>query len=132
MDAIIAHAKSDLPNEACGLMFGNMGKVEQIRPILNRNPSPVSYSLDSQEQLSVTTDMASRGLKLVGIYHSHPDSPPIPSLTDIKRAYFPGTKEPNFPEAVYMIVGLSGDEPEVNAFFILGSEIQKVEIVVVR
>ncbi|HEB01922.1 MAG TPA: M67 family peptidase, partial [Nitrospirae bacterium] len=95
-------------------------------------PSPVSYSFDSTEQLRVMKEMESRGLKLVGIYHSHPDSPPIPSLTDIRRAFFPGTREPNFPDAAYMIVSLTENEPEVNVFLILGSEVQKVELIIER
>lgn len=132
LDAVISHARSDLPNEACGLLFGSDGRVEQVRPILNVDSSPVTYSFDSREQLRVMGEMESRGLKLVGIYHSHPDSPPIPSLTDIERAFFPGTREPNFPDAVYMIVSLTENEPEVNAFLILGSEVQKVELKIER
>ena len=132
LDAVIAHARSDLPNEACGLLFGLDGRVRQVRPILSIDPSPVSYSFDSTEQLRVMKEMESRGLKLVGIYHSHPDSPPIPSLTDIRRAFFPGTREPNFPDAAYMIVSLTENEPEVNVFLILGSEVQKVELIIER
>ncbi len=128
LDAVIAHARSDLPNEACGFLFGRNGSVEQVRPILNTDPSPVSFSFDSNEQLRVTNEMEKRGLELLGIYHSHPDSPPIPSLTDIRRAFFPGTREPNYPSAVYVIVGLSEDEPEVNAFLFLGDEARKVQI----
>ncbi len=131
LDALIAHARSDLPNEACGLLFGRQGRVEQVRPILNAEPSPVSYSFDSGEQLRVMREMGDRGLELLGIYHSHPESPPIPSLTDIRRAFFPGTREPNFPSAVYVIVGLSEDVPEVNAFLILEDEARKVHLHVV-
>jgi proteasome lid subunit RPN8/RPN11 len=130
MDAIIAHAGSDLPNEACGLMFGTGGKVMQVRPILNTDPTPVSYSLDSGEQQRVMKDMRADGLSLVGIYHSHPQSPAIPSLTDIRQAFFPGTREPNYPDAVYVIIGLGNDEPEVNAFLILGTEAKRVDLVI--
>ncbi|MCK4911846.1 MAG: M67 family metallopeptidase [Thermodesulfovibrionales bacterium] len=131
LDAVIAHSRSDLPNEACGFLFGRQGRVEQVRPILNTDPSPVSYSFDSSEQFRVMGEMESQGLELLGIYHSHPESPPIPSLTDIRRAFFPGTRDPNYPSAAYVIVGLSEDEPEVNAFLFLGDEARKVHLHVV-
>ncbi len=132
LDAVIAHCRSDLPDEACGLLFGRDSRVEHVRPILNTEPSPVSYSFDPSEQLRVMREMESEGFELLGIYHSHPDSPPIPSLTDIRRAFFPGTREPNYPSAVYVIVGLSEDLPEINAFLILGDEARRVHLHVVH
>lgn len=132
LDAVIAHSRSELPNEACGLLFGRDGRVEQVRPVLNSEPSPVSYSFDSAEQFRVMKVMEAAGLKLVGIYHSHPESPALPSLTDIRRAFFPGTREPNFPDAVYVIVGLSGNPPDVKAFLIHGDEVQRVDLTVVK
>jgi proteasome lid subunit RPN8/RPN11 len=132
LDAVVAHGRSCLPDEACGLLFGRDGRVSRVRPVSNSEPSPVSYILDPRDQMTAMKEMEAEGLELVGIYHTHPESPAMPSLTDIRRAFFPGTKEPNFPDAVYLIVGLSGDVPEANAFRILEDGVQKVEVRVER
>ena len=128
MDALVAHAMSELPNEACGMLFGHDLVVERVRPIKNIEPSPVSYVFDSKDQLKAMKEMSGEGLGLVGIYHSHPESPPIPSLTDIKRSFFPETHEPNFPDAVYLIIGLADDEPEPEAFTIDKQATRRVPI----
>jgi [CysO sulfur-carrier protein]-S-L-cysteine hydrolase len=62
------------------------------------------------------------GLDLGIIYHSHTRSPPYPSQTDINLAFYP--------EALYVIVGLAGDEPEVRAFRIRDGKVAEAELIV--
>jgi proteasome lid subunit RPN8/RPN11 len=132
IDEIVSHAKSVLPDEACGLLFGHGNEVVEVTPVTNSEPSPVSYVFDPKEQLSVMNGMKERGLTLVGIFHSHPVSPPVPSLTDIRRSFFPSTREPNFPGAVYVIVGLSTTVPEIKAYLLQPEDASKVDIKVRR
>jgi [CysO sulfur-carrier protein]-S-L-cysteine hydrolase len=52
--------------------------------------------------------MEHAGLELGGIYHSHPRSPAFPSQADIRLALYP--------DAVYVIVGLAHQEPDVRGY----------------
>lgn len=126
---IVAHAREGRPNEVCGLMGGRAGKVEKLYRMENADSSPVSYSFDSGDQLRIVKEMESEGLSMVGIYHSHPEAPPLPSQTDIKRAFFPGTREPNYPGVAYVIVSLVSGEPEIRAYLITKNSLKKVKII---
>ncbi len=68
------------------------------------------------------------GLELLGIYHSHPQSPAIPSRTDIERAFFPGTREENYPGSVYLIVGMASDEPEIRGYLIRADGVEEITV----
>jgi len=128
-DEMVSHARSCLPDEACGMLGGIAGKVRKLYALDNADPSPATYVIDPLDQLRAIRDMESGGLELLGIYHSHPDSPPLPSITDINRAFFPGSRELNYPGVAYVIVGLSGPAPEVKAFRIEEKGVVPVEIV---
>jgi proteasome lid subunit RPN8/RPN11 len=127
-DEMLRHSREELPNEACGLMGGTGNAVKRLFRLRNMDASPVAYRLDPDEQLRAMRAMKEEGLELVGIYHSHPDSPPVPSHTDITRAFFPGTREPNFPDVVYFIVGVGSGMPEVRAYRITEHGVEKVEV----
>jgi proteasome lid subunit RPN8/RPN11 len=129
LDEMVSHARKSLPDEACGMLGGIAGQVRKLYALENSNPSPATYIIDPLDQLKTIKDMDSEGLELLGIYHSHPDSPPLPSITDINRAFFPGTRELNYPGVVYVIVGLSGPAPEVKAYRIEADGVVPVEIV---
>jgi proteasome lid subunit RPN8/RPN11 len=60
------------------------------------------------------------GLDLGAIYHSHTRTEPYPSQTDINLAFYP--------DALYVIVGLAGDEPEVRAFTIREGQVADAQL----
>ncbi len=93
---MIAHAQSTLPNEACGLLGGRTGRVQAVYPGANAERSPVRYRMDPQEQLRAMDAIELAGRDVVGIFHSHPQGPPVPSPTDLAQAYYP--------DAVYIIL----------------------------
>lgn len=132
INAVLEHCRCSLPNEACGMLGGRADEVMSVFALTNANPSPVSYTIDPMQQLKVLRELEAAGQELVGIYHSHPQSPALPSLTDINRAFFPGTRELNYPGVVYLILGLSGAAPEINAFVITGEGIEKIALKVTR
>jgi proteasome lid subunit RPN8/RPN11 len=113
---LVAHARSALPDEACGLLGGREGRVERVVRLNNAVPSPVSYVLEPTEQLRAQRELERAGLRMLAIYHSHPVSPALPSGTDVERALFPGTREPSFPDSLYIIVSLADNLPDVRAF----------------
>lgn len=76
------------PNESCALLFGKKEndeiKISEIFPAKNIEESPMNFTI-SNEQLIQGYKMAEeKGLEVIGIFHSHPDSEPYPSATDKK------------------------------------------------
>ncbi|GAA4386983.1 M67 family metallopeptidase [Tsukamurella soli] len=90
-DAMIAHARRDHPDEACGVIAGPEGsdRPERFIEMLNAERSPTFYRFDSGEQLAVWRDMDARDEEPVVIYHSHTATEAYPSRTDISFASEP-------------------------------------------
>jgi len=89
---IIAHARADHPDEACGVVAGPAGsdRPERFIPMLNAERSPTFYRFDSMEQFRVWREMDERGEEPVVVYHSHTATEAYPSRTDISYASEPG------------------------------------------
>jgi proteasome lid subunit RPN8/RPN11 len=91
-DAIVAHAKRDHPDEACGMVLGPEGsdRPEKFRPMINAAGSPTFYEYDSMEKLALYKEMWANDEEPVVIYHSHTATEAYPSRTDIDLAAEPG------------------------------------------
>jgi proteasome lid subunit RPN8/RPN11 len=122
VDAIIAHARRDHPDEACGYLAGPEGSDTPTRhiPMTNAQRSSTRYGFDSMEDLRVFRELEQRGEEKVVIYHSHTATEAYPSRSDINEAYEPGahylivsTREPDTTEVrSYRIVdGAATEEP---------------------
>jgi proteasome lid subunit RPN8/RPN11 len=129
IDEIISHSREAYPEEACGILAGKGNSVERVARMKNLDASRVTYRFDPDEQNRAFRDLQREGLRMVAIYHSHTDSPAYPSQTDIGRAFFPGTTEPNFPETAYVIVSLAQEKPEVRAFMIMEDGVEEISII---
>ena len=92
IDAIVAHARRDHPDEACGVVAGPAGSDLPTRHIAMDNAarSMTFYEFDSMEQLRVWREMDDRDEEPVVIYHSHTATEAYPSRTDIGLAQEPG------------------------------------------
>ena len=88
VDAIVAHARRDHPDEACGVIAGPEGsdRPERLIEMANAERSPTFYRFDSMEQLKVWREMDARDEEPVVIYHSHTATEAYPSRTDISYA----------------------------------------------
>ncbi|RAG84878.1 peptidase [Streptacidiphilus pinicola] len=97
-DAIVAHARADHPDEACGVIAGaaGSGRPERFIPMLNAARSPTFYEFDSGDLLKLYREMDDRDEEPVVIYHSHTATEAYPSRTDVSYA-----SEPN---AHYVLV----------------------------
>lgn len=120
VDAVFAHAVAGRPNEACGLLAGEAGRVETVYALTNVDASPASYLVDSHEQFETFREVEAQGLEIVGCFHSHVGSEAYPSHTDVSRAFYP--------EWVYAIVSLRGEEPVLRAFRIRDGEVTEVRV----
>jgi proteasome lid subunit RPN8/RPN11 len=100
---IVAHARRDHPDEACGVVAGAEGsdRGERFVPMLNAARSPTFYEFDSGDLLRLYRDMDSRDEVPVVIYHSHTATEAYPSRTDISYA--------SEPEAHYVLVSTRDD-----------------------
>ncbi|MCL2259793.1 MAG: M67 family metallopeptidase [Fibromonadales bacterium] len=127
-EAIVAHARKGLPNEACGLIAGkNDGDVkivEKVYLLSNPDSSPEHFSIDPREQLTAVKDMRANGIVPLGNFHSHPATPARLSEEDIRLAYDS--------KASYLILTLADDPPALKAFGVAGGEVseQGLEVVV--
>ena len=126
-DAIVAHARADHPDEACGIVAGPIGSNRAVRfvPMTNAERSPTFYRFDSQEQLRVWREMDDRDEEPVVIYHSHTATEAYPSRTDVALA-----QEPN---AHYLLVSTrSPDELEMRSYRIVDGTVTEEELRVVQ
>jgi [CysO sulfur-carrier protein]-S-L-cysteine hydrolase len=106
VDAMVAHARADHPDEACGVIAGPEGsdRAERFIQMVNAERSPTFYRFDSGEQLKVWRAMDDNDEVPVVIYHSHTATEAYPSRTDISFA--------SEPDAHYVLV--STRDPEVH------------------
>lgn len=109
-DQIIAHCRAGLPNEACGLLAGEPGRVHRVHLLDNIDPSPVSYTIDPVGHFQALTAAEAEGWDLIGAFHSHVSSPAYPSPTDVERAAEP--------EWIWLVVGPMTGVPEIRAYHI--------------
>ena len=98
VDEVVAHAKRDHPDEACGVIAGAEGsdRPERFVPMVNAAGSPTFYEFDSTELLALYKEMWANDEEPVVIYHSHTATEAYPSRTDIGLA--------NEPAAHYVLV----------------------------
>ena len=130
-DAIVAHARRDHPDEACGVVAGPAGSDRPTRhvPMLNAAMSPTFYELDATDLLRLYQDMDARDEEPVIIYHSHTATPAYPSRTDIALAQEPG--------AHYVLVSTreSGNDEgpvEFRSYRIIEGQVEEEDVRVVR
>ena len=105
-DKIVAHARADHPDEACGVLAGPAGsdRPQRFIPMTNAARSPTFYEFNSDAELfRVWREMDERDEEPVVIYHSHTGTEAYPSRTDIALASEPGahyvlvsTREPRY------------------------------------
>lgn len=95
-DLILEHAKSVVPEEACGLIAGTIDNgsktVGKVYILTNIDHSNEHFTLDPKEQLAAVKDMRASGLVPLGNWHSHPESPSRPSEEDKRLAYAAGCR----------------------------------------
>jgi proteasome lid subunit RPN8/RPN11 len=126
VDAIVAHARRDHPDEACGIVAGPVGSDRPVRhvPMDNAERSPTFYRFDATEQLQVWREMDERDEEPIVLYHSHTATEAYPSRTDVEIA--------GYPDAHYVLV--STRDPgtvEIRSFHIVDKRITEEPVRIV-
>jgi [CysO sulfur-carrier protein]-S-L-cysteine hydrolase len=126
LDAIVAHARRDHPDEACGIVAGPVGsdRPDRLVPMLNAARSPTFYEFDSGDLLRLYRDLEKRDEEPVVVYHSHTATAAYPSRTDVSYASEPG--------AHYLLVSTTDPgTDEIRSYRIVDGQVTEEEVRVV-
>ena len=127
VEAMVAHARRDHPDEACGVLAGPEGsdRPERHIPMVNAERSPTFYRFDAQEQLKVWRALESAGDAPVVIYHSHTATEAYPSRTDVNLAAEP--------DAHYVLVSTrDSDRHELRSYRIVAGAVTEEPVDIVE
>ena len=120
-DAIIDHAFQGFPLEVCGILGGTEGTISDIYRMTNTDRSNEHFMMDPREQFAVIKELRVKGLEMLAIYHSHPESPARPSAEDIRLALTPNVS--------YIIVSLQeANNPVLKSFRITAGRVDPEEV----
>ncbi len=130
VDAMVAHARADHPDEACGVIVGPVGADAPTRfvAMTNADRSPTFFRFDPTEQLRLYQAMDDADEEVVVVYHSHTATEAYPSRTDIAYA--------SEPQAHYVLVSTAecgaGEGPvSVRSYRIVDGQVLEEELAVV-
>ena len=110
--AVLAHLWEVYPQEGCGFLAGQGGRVTAVYPVPNRLASAVAFEMEPAAQINALLAIEQSGAELLAIYHSHPHTAAHPSPTDITAAA-------HYPEAGLFIVSLVD---ETAGYFVVGQD----------
>jgi proteasome lid subunit RPN8/RPN11 len=127
---MVAQALAEQPNECCGLLAGVLetpdeggvpvGRVVARFPLVNALASPRRYAADPRGLFDASKAMRNEGWEVLAVYHSHPTSDPIPSLTDLK--------ENGYEDAVvHLIISLTTSPPTIRGWRLTETEYREEE-----
>jgi proteasome lid subunit RPN8/RPN11 len=111
---MLSHARDEAPRECCGLLVGRRDEIERTVRARNLETRPARYLIDPEDHFAAIRDARSDGREVIGAYHSHPASAPVPSPTDLAEAN-------SGSDFIYVIVSLIGND--VRAYRFHNSEI---------
>lgn len=121
MDAVVAHARFTLPEEACGLLAVDAaGALRMAYCLTNVARSAAAFTVDPDEHFAALRHAESRGWTIGGVFHSHPRGRAVPSRTDVAGALESGW--------LHLIVGLGPPEPEIRAWRIVAGRAFEVAV----
>jgi len=103
---LLAHARAEAPNEACGILAGTLadGRATGYHRARNADASPFVYTVHPDDLVRIVLGIEDAGEDLMAIFHSHTRSPAIPSPTDCRQAMYP--------DAFYLLATLMGADAE--------------------
>jgi len=90
-EEMVQHAREEYPRECCGMLAGKDTAITKFFKIKNIAQRMDEYELDPLEQVNAFEEIDRLSLKLLGVYHSHPNHPCYPSGLDINQAFYPDT-----------------------------------------
>ncbi|HKX80407.1 MAG TPA: M67 family metallopeptidase [Novosphingobium sp.] len=84
---LLAEAKAAAPEECCGLLLGEGGRILQVRSATNvADDRQRRFEIEPAALLAAHREARAGGPQVLGYYHSHPAGHPVPSATDCEHA----------------------------------------------
>lgn len=80
------------PSECCGLLVGmntSEKRIVEVHTVQNKNTERTQdrYEISGKDFMKTDRNASKKGLQIIGIYHSHPDHPAVPSAFDTENAW---------------------------------------------
>ena len=94
-----------------------------VRDLRSATPE-THFEMEATALLKAYKAMDAAGMELIAVYHSHPNSNPIPSQTDIREAMR------NMPNAYQLIVSLKQEQAQLQVWHIHNGQVDRVELLV--
>jgi proteasome lid subunit RPN8/RPN11 len=131
-EEMVAQARTELPNECCGLLggifeeaspgSGRIGRVTRRYPLVNAAENPTKrYASELRSIKTAYQEMDRQRLEMLAVYHSHPTSEPRPSPTDLELSVATG------PDVVNLIISLHGVEPAMRGWWLTERDFREAE-----
>jgi proteasome lid subunit RPN8/RPN11 len=98
-----------------------VGRVFRRLPLINAAASPKEFASEPHSMLAAHKEMRKEDLEMLGIYHSHPTTSPVPSRTDLERNTHGGG-------VVNLIVSLETEVPEIRAWWLGSADYQEADV----
>lgn len=115
------HAADCSPEEACGLLAGRGDQITAVFPLPNIASEPLTrFYADPSEQLRALRAIDEAGLDWLGVYHSHPNSAPLPSDSDIRECAVGGLLQ--------LIVSLEDGKPKLKLWRIQDDSVAPLDL----
>lgn len=128
LEQVLDHARSEAPNECCGVLAvqsakdGTPARAVAVHPATNTAASPLRFEIDGLEVQKLLDEIEEAGFQMGCIYHSHTRTAPYPSQTDINFAA-------NWPGVEWLIVGLADPaSPEIRSYLIEEGRVREVAL----
>jgi proteasome lid subunit RPN8/RPN11 len=116
-DDMITHAQEGFPLEVCGILGGVGDTVSANYRMTNSDASNEHFMMDPREQFAVVKVLRAKGLSMLAVYHSHPETAARPSEEDIRLALTP--------DVSYLIISLAdADKPDIKSYKISAGNVQ--------
>jgi proteasome lid subunit RPN8/RPN11 len=123
LDAVVAHARAEAPRECCGLLVGHGLSVSEAVAARNIADRPTRFLVDPRDHIRTLRVARERGLKVLGFYHSHPQTAAAPSVRDREEA--------GYPDHLYLIASLAAGPADVRLFRLVDGNFLEVGFVTV-
>ncbi|WP_026561685.1 M67 family metallopeptidase [Bacillus sp. J37] len=121
-EKIIDHCCSEQPYEACGIVSGVNDIVSSIWKLKNESKSLNRYFVSNEKVQNVFDEIFNKGENVLGIYHSHPKTSPIPSEFDLINHPYHDVK--------MIIISLKKKKPVIKCYEIVNKSFFETTLIV--